>query len=368
MQTQDTNKAFELLSHYVLDGQPVSIGPYGGGHINTTYLVETTGMEKYIFQRISPVAFRHPDQVMANIEGVTKFLGKRIAERGGDPRRETLTIVPTTDGKSCFVDDEGCTWRMFLCVQDTHCYDLPENENVFREAGRAFGAFQTVLADYPVDTLYETIPAFHDTVSRVGKLRAAIEADAAGRAASVQKEIEFALARAERAGSLLTQLAEGRIPLRVTHNDTKLNNVLIDASTGRGLCVIDLDTVMPGLSAYDFGDALRFGANTAVEDETDLTKVHFSMPMYCAWCEGYMTNAGEAMGADEIMSLPLGAWMMTYEVGIRFLTDYLDGDKYFHVRHPEHNIDRCRNQFALLADLESHEDEMNAFIRRWIKE
>lgn len=368
MQNELMNKALALLNNFAIDGEPVSIQPYGGGHINTTYLVETTGADSYIFQRVSPVAFKHPEQVMANIEGVTKFVGARIAENGGDPRRETLTIVPAKDGKSCYYDDEGCCWRLFLFVNDTICYNLPENENVFREAGRAFGAFGTALADYPVETLYETIPAFHDTVSRVGKLRAAIEADAVGRAASVKKEIDFALARAERAGSLLAQLAEGRIPLRVTHNDTKLNNVLIDAPTGRGLCVIDLDTVMPGLSAYDFGDALRFGANTAVEDETDLTKVHFSMPMYRAWCEGYMASAGEAMGADEIMSLPLGAWMMTYEVGIRFLTDYLDGDKYFHVKHPEHNIERCRNQFALLADMESHEDEMNAFIRRWIKE
>jgi len=369
MHTQDTAQARAMLRHYAVGSAATDIRPYGTGHINSTYRFETANDgASYIFQRVSPVAFHHPEQVMANIEGVTKFLGEKISARGGNPERETLTLIPTLDGASYVFDEEGCCWRMFLCVEDAVSYDLPDSEDVFREAGNAFGAFQTALSEYPVETLYETIPAFHDTVSRVGKLRAAIEADAAHRAAGVQAEIEYALARAERAGALLSQLQAGKIPLRVTHNDTKLNNVLIDKATGKGLCVIDLDTVMPGLSAYDFGDALRFGANTAVEDETDLSKVHFSMPMYRAWCEGYMANAGEAMDEAEIMSLPLGAWMMTYEVGIRFLTDYLDGDKYFHIKHPEHNIERARNQFALLADIEKHEDEMNAFIRRWIKE
>ncbi len=367
MSMPDTALAREMLRYF--DVTATDVRPYGTGHINSTFRVDTEDpATAYIFQCISPVAFHHPEQVMANVVGVTKFIGEQIAARGGDPRRETLTVIPTKNGESHVMDDENRCWRMFLCVQDAISYDLPESEDIFREAGRAFGAFQTALSEYPVETLYETIPSFHDTVSRVGKLRAAIEADAVGRAEKVQKEIDFAIARAERAGALLDQLAEGKIPLRVTHNDTKLNNVLLDAATGNGLCVIDLDTVMPGLSAYDFGDALRFGANTAVEDETDLDKIHFSMPMYRAWCEGYMSQAGETMDEKEIMSLPLGAWMMTYEVGIRFLTDYLDGDHYFHIKHPEHNIERARNQFALLADMEKYEDEMNAFIRRWVKE
>ena len=365
MQQPDIAFARAMAQHFRLEGRLTEVRPYGTGHINDTFLAVTDAPRAYILQRLSPVAFRHPEQVMENVVRVTDHLRARIAGRGGDPQRETLTPVPTLAGKPYLLDDDGCCWRVFLNVEDTVSYQLPDSEAVFREAGRAFGAFQTALMDYPPQTLHETIPHFHDTVRRVEALRQAVAADRVGRAASVGAEIDFALARAGRAGELLLGLREGRLPLRVTHNDTKLDNVLMDRATGRGLCVIDLDTVMPGLSAYDFGDAIRFGANTAVEDEADLSRVHFSMPMYRAWCEGYLSEAGAAMGEAERDSLPLGAWMMTYEVGVRFLTDYLDGDRYFHTAYAEHNLVRARNQFALLNDMEAHRDAMAAAVRQW---
>ena len=356
-----------ILPQFAIEGRAVSAEPYGTGHINDTMRVVTDAGRDYILQRLSPVAFKQPERVMDNVQGVLAHLRGKVTARGGDPARETLTLILTHDGRPCVMDETGC-WRMYTLIHDAVGYQLPENGDIFREAGHAFGAFQTALSDYPADSLYETIPRFHDTVNRTANLARAIETDGAGRAASVQEEIAFARARFERAGTLLAGLQEGRLPLRVTHNDTKLDNVLMDRATGKGLCVIDLDTVMPGLCAYDFGDAIRFGANTAVEDEADLSKVHFSMDMFRAWTEGYLAEAGDALCAEEIRTLPLGAWMMTYEVGIRFLTDYLEGDVYFHTAYPEHNIVRARNQFALLADMERHEEEMNAFVARWIKE
>ena len=356
-----------ILPCFALEGTAVEAAPYGTGHINDTLRVVTDTGRDYILQRLSPVAFKHPEQVMENVQGVLAHLQGKVAARSGDPRRETLTLILTKDGAPCVMDESGC-WRMYELIHDAKGYALPENEEIFREAGRAFGAFQNDLTDYPAEKLHETIPRFHDTVNRTANLARAIEADTAGRVASVEKEIAFARARFERAGMLLAGLKAGKLPLRVTHNDTKLDNVLMDVHTGKALCVIDLDTVMPGLCAYDFGDAIRFGANTAVEDEADLSKIHFSMPMFKAWTEGYLGAAGNALCAEEIRTLPLGAWMMTYEVGIRFLTDYLEGDVYFHTAYPEHNLVRARNQFALLHDMERQEEAMNAFVCQWIKE
>ncbi len=352
----------EILAHFCTEGQVKAIRPYGSGHINDTFLVETQEAPNYILQRVSSACFPRPVEVMENVCGVTGFLRKAILAAHGDADRETLTLLPTREHGYWFVDADGDCWRVYLNIANTRTYQLPENADIFRKAGQAFGKFQMMLADYPAETLHETIPHFHDTVSRVEALRQAIREDRAGRAQGVQPEIEFALARAEKAGALVNMLAAGELPLRVTHNDTKLNNVLMDAETGDGVCVIDLDTVMPGLCAYDFGDAIRFGANTAEEDEADVSKIHFSLPMFRAYAEGYLKEAGSALSEAEVRSLPLGAWMMTYEVGIRFLTDYLNGDVYFHVAYPEHNLVRARNQFALLADMEKNEEAMDEVV------
>lgn len=353
--------AKQVLGRFDIWGTLVSLEPFGDGHINDTFAVTTDRISKlgrFILQRLSPVAFKHPELVMENVVNVTEYLHGVIAARGGDPDRGTLTLIPLKDGSWYTLDDEGGCWRMYLMISDSVTHQLPENEHIFREAGRAFGQFQSALDAFPAATLHETIPNFHNTVNRVENFRIALDRNASGRRDQATEEIAFVLARAERAGALLAQLDAGRLPLRVTHNDTKLNNVLLEKGTDKALCVIDLDTVMPGLSAYDFGDAIRFGANTAAEDERDLSKVHFSVPMFRAYSEGYLAEAGSMFSAAELESLALGAWMMTFECGMRFLTDFLDGDVYFHTAYADHNLVRARTQFALLAEMEQHEQEM----------
>ena len=354
--------ALSVLDRFDVWGTLTAIRPFGDGHINDTFCVETDRAHKlgrYILQRLSPVAFKHPDQVMENVVNVTNYLHDIIRERGGDPDRASLTLIPLKDNRGWFtLDEEGGCWRVYLLISDSMSYQLPESESIFREAGRAFGQFQSQLNDYPAHTLHETIPHFHDTVSRVETFKAAIARNASGRLEQVRSEVDFALAWSVRAGALVDQLADGRLPMRVTHNDTKLNNVLLDKTTNKALCVIDLDTVMPGLAAYDFGDAIRFGANTAAEDEQDLSKVHFSLPMFRAYAEGYLAEAGSMLSEAEVASLATGSMMMTFECGMRFLTDYIDGDVYFHTAYAEHNLVRARCQFALLREMQENEEAM----------
>lgn len=323
-------------------------------------------MRGYVLQRLSPVAFRQPALVMENIANVTAYLRRQVKAKGDDPARATLTLIPTHDGQDCWTDQAGACWRVYKNVDGAISHQLPEHPDMMREAGRAFGAFQTALAEYPIHTLHETIPQFHVTPNRVKALQEAILQNAAGRLQEAAEAAAFAETRFSRADGLIRQLEDGTLPLRVTHNDTKLNNVLMDAATGEGLCVIDLDTVMPGLCAYDFGDAIRFGANTAEEDEPDLTRVSLSLPMYEAYAAGYLAEAGDILWDAEIRSLPLGVWMMTYECGIRFLADHLNGDVYFHVAYPGHNLVRARNQFALLADMERKQAQMDTLMEEWL--
>ncbi|MBE5803807.1 MAG: aminoglycoside phosphotransferase family protein [Clostridiales bacterium] len=351
-----------ILALYALEGAVTSVRPYGDGHINYTFLVETGAGGAYILQRLSPAAFNAPEKVMENVSRVTAYLRGVIARRGGDPSRETLEIIPLADGREYLLTDEGC-WRMYRFIAGARSYQQAENEAVFREAGRGFGRFMRDLAQYPAVTLHETIPRFHDTENRLTAFRAAAARDTSGRADGVRQEIAFVLERGHRAGTLVS----AGLPLRVTHNDTKLNNVLMDEQ-GRALCVIDLDTVMPGLCAYDFGDSIRSGANTAAEDEADLSRVHFSLPMFRAYAEGYLGETGDMLTGAEIDSLPLGAWMMTYECGMRFLMDYLNGDTYYHTTYPTHNLTRARNQFALLVEMERQEAAMLEIVRNAIKE
>ena len=346
-------KAAQMARRFVLPGEMDTLAPYGEGHINHTFRVTLKNSgEAVILQRISPVAFHEPRQVMQNVALVTGHLRKAVERRGGDTKRECLSLLPSLSGDSCEMDEENACWRAYLFIPDSVTYQRVENEAVFREAGRAFGRFQGDLADLNAGSLYETIPAFHNTPDRVRQFCSALKKDSAGRSALADSEIRFVLERATYANTLLRQAEEGRLPLRVTHNDTKLNNVLMDAKTGKALCVVDLDTVMPGLAAYDFGDAIRFGANTAPEDERDLSRVHFSEPLYQDYLEGYLQEAGSLLTRAEIDSLPIGAWMMTYECGMRFLADYLSGDVYFHIQRQDDNLARARCQFALLCDME----------------
>ncbi len=349
-----------LASHcFQLPAGPRTVEPYGNGHINDTFLVATPG-GRFILQRLNRYVFKRPDFVMDNIRRVTDYLAQVIKAEGGDPLRGTLTLVPAQDGNCFFIDDQGDYWRIYLFVERTISFDLPDSPSLFERSALSFGQFQRMLSDFPAGELHEVIPHFHDTPDRFRNLMIAIEQDRAGRKAGVLREIEFAMSYSEQVRALV----DANLPLRVTHNDTKLNNILMDAESGEGACVIDLDTVMPGLAAYDFGDSIRTGGNTAMEDEADLSKVALSLPMYEAYARGYLSVVGCVLTEDEIALLPMGAKLMTLECGMRFLTDHLNGDVYFKVHREGHNLDRCRNQFALVRDMEKKWDLMRRGVER----
>ena len=332
---------------------------YGEGHINDTFVVwREDHSKRFILQRINTDTFTNPVGLMENVCGVTRHLRAKILAEGGDPARETLNVIPTLSGSTCYLDADGGAWRAYDFVEDTICLQQVGSEADFRTVAETLGKFQNQLADYPASILHETIARFHDTPNRYANFEKALAADALGRAKNITSEIEFIHAREQDCHVLLDQLAAGEIPLRVTHNDTKINNVLIDAATGKGICVIDLDTVMPGLSAYDFGDSIRTGANDCAEDEPDQSKVHFDLHLYEVFAKGYLSTAGASMSMAEKKSLAWGARLMTLECGIRFLTDYLEGDHYFHVAHPNHNLDRARTQFTLVRQMEEVFNQM----------
>lgn len=342
-------------------GTPAVSIQYGNGHINSTFLVTTDSGKRYILQRINKYVFKNPENVVANARGVTEFLRNKT----GDPN-SALRYIPDTDGKFCHCDDEGEYWRMYEFVEAI-CLEAPESTEDFYQSAVAFGTFQHLLSDYPVETLYEIIPNFHNTPDRYRQLKEAIDADTAGRKASVEAEIAFALSQEGLGGTLQKLLEAGELPLRVTHNDTKLNNVLLDAEKRTALCVIDLDTVMPGLSAFDFGDSIRFGTATAKEDVKDLSTMGMDLELFEAYTRGFLT-AATALTDKEVEVLPYGAMIMTLEVGVRFLTDYLMGDVYFRTHYPEHNLVRCRGQFALLKDMLTKKKEMDEIVARVAKE
>lgn len=336
-------------------GGPVvcDVRHYGEGHINDTFVVwREDHSKRFILQRINTDTFTDPVGLMENVCGVTRHLREKILAAGGDPARETLNVIPTLSGAACHLDAEGGAWRAYDFVEDTICLQQVGSEADFRTVAETLGKFQNQLADYPASTLHETIARFHDTPNRYANFEKALAADALGRAKDIAPEVAFIHAREKDCHTLLDLLAAGEIPLRVTHNDTKINNVLIDAATGKGICVIDLDTVMPGLSAYDFGDSIRTGANDCAEDESDQSKVHFDLHLYEVFAKGYLYTAGASMSPAEKKSLAWGAKLMTLECGIRFLTDYLEGDHYFHTARPGHNLDRARTQFTLVRQME----------------
>ena len=354
------------IAAFRLAGIPRSVNPHGNGHINDTYLVicdDAGNVKKYILQRMNHSIFRNPQALMENVAGVTSYLQEKIRERNGDPDRETLSVIKTKDGKNYFEDSLHNFWRVFPFIEDTYCLEKVENAGDFYDCAQAFGSFQRQLADYPAETLHETIPLFHHTPSRFQTFQKAVREDPLGRADSVREEINFALAREADTHVLTDLLEKGELPLRVTHNDTKLNNILFDAVTKKALCIIDLDTVMPGLSLYDFGDAIRTGANTGAEDETDLSKIGLDLSLFETFTDGFLTGCAGSLTPLEIELLPMGAKLMTYECGIRFLADYLVGDVYFKIHREHHNLDRARTQFKLVADMEAKWEEMAEIVR-----
>lgn len=341
----------EILRNFDLKGNILEIKPLGNGHINDTCLV-ITDCEKYTFQRINTDIFKNPVQLMDNLFAVTEYL------KSNYPDDKTISYIPTNKGEKFYLCDSGA-YRLSVYIDDVIALDSARDERDFYESAVAFGNFQRKLADFPANTLNETIKDFHNTAWRLSNLKDSVKADKAGRLKSVKREVEFCLEREKNIDTGVT------LPLRVTHNDTKLNNVLLDRNTGKGVCVIDLDTVMPGLSINDFGDAIRFGASTAAEDEKDLDKVHFSLELFEAYVKGFREGVGDALTKEEVELLPHGAIMMTYECGVRFLTDYLDGDNYFKISYPEHNLDRCHTQLKLVYEMEQNIENMHNIISKY---
>lgn len=355
----------DVIEAFVFKGTLEECISYGSGHINDTYRLTYDTGKHYILQKMNKDIFTKPVELMENIRGVTSWLRDKIQKNGGDPERETLNIVMTKEGLPYHVDTEGEYWRAYLFIENAICYDMVKDENDFYQSAVSFGHFQRMLADYPAETLHETIPNFHDTVNRLAQFKKAVENDVCGRAALVEKEIRFVLDRTELAHVLVDMQKEGKLPLRVTHNDTKLNNIMIDKETGKGICVIDLDTVMPGLSVNDFGDSIRFGASTGAEDEQDLSKISCDLHLYEVYVKGFIEGCDGALTEAELDALPLGAILMTFECGMRFLTDYLEGDHYFKIHREGHNLDRCRTQFKLVEDMEEKLPQMKAIIDKY---
>lgn len=340
---------------------------YGDGHINETYKAELSA-PRFILQKINSNVFKKPEDVMENIEAVTAFLSEKIISEGGNPLRETLTIVKTYDGNTFYKTDDGEYYRMYVFIDGAKTYNVVEKPIHFYNAAKAFGRFQKLLADFPASKLHETIPDFHNTVKRFGDFETAVKEDKAGKKDTVKSEIEFALARKNDTFVITDAIKSGEVPLRVTHNDTKYNNIMIDDLTGQAVAVIDLDTVMPGSLLYDYGDSLRFGTNPVAEDEKNLDLVYCDLNLFENFSRGFIEEMKDTLTKKEIELMPFSAKLMTYECGIRFLGDYLNGDVYFKTHYPEHNLDRARTQFKLVYDMEKKEQQMKAIIRNLISE
>ena len=365
-----TQEIENVLKEFDLQGKPCGCEEIKVGHINRTYKILTRnadGSEQaYILQWINSTVFPKTPEVMSNIVRVTSHIKNKLRAAGRNEHTGTLTVIPLKTGEPYATDGEDNKWRMFEFIPDAVTYMVCESAEMFRSVGYAFGEFQRQLADFDASTLYETIEDFHNTPKRFENFERAVRADVCGRVTEVAPEIAFLRERKARYSVITDALASGRIPLRVTHNDTKLNNVMIDPKTGKAVCVVDLDTVMPGSSLYDFGDAIRFGASSADEDEADLSKVYVRTEMYEAFTEGFCEALAGALTDEEIRMFPDGSWMMTVEVGMRFLTDYLSGDTYFRIGYPKHNLDRARNQLKLVADMEAKETELRRITESFI--
>ncbi len=351
----------KITDQFEIEGTLIYGEPFGHGHINTTYMLcfifEAQPTARYIMQKVNTSIFLDYKGLISNIYLVTEYLKKKVIADGGDPLRETLTLIPTRDGEH-YLEYENEVYRIYHFIEDATCYQAATPE-LFYESARAFGKFARQLDGFDATLLIDGIPKFHDTKNRYKNFMASVERDAKQRADFVQEEIDFVKQREGFCSIVLDEIANGSIPLRVCHNDTKLNNVMIDNETNTGVCVIDLDTVMQGSLLYDFGDSIRFGASSALEDEEDLDKVYCDIEKYDLYVKGFLEECGSILSDKEFELLTQGGGiLMTFECGMRFLTDYLDGDVYFKTHKPNHNLIRARNQFKLVADMEAKLSEL----------
>ncbi|TPE43929.1 phosphotransferase enzyme family protein [Pontibacter mangrovi] len=356
----------EALSHFILKGSIADVHPYGSGHIHDTYFVQngTAGCPNYLLQRINHHVFKNVPLLMENIERVTQHLRDKLANvPGAQPDKEVLTLVPTHDNQSYYRDADGNYWRVYFLLEGTRSYDIVETPQQAYEGGRAFGKFLALLSDLDISQLHESIPDFHNVENRLRLFQEAMERDVAGRVREVPEEIAFVQQRAEEMSTIRRMGREGKLPLRVTHNDTKFNNVLLD-KYDKAQCVIDLDTVMPGYVAYDFGDAIRTTVNKAAEDEKDLDRISINLELFNAFTEGFLKETSAILTDEEVDSLALGVPLLPFIMGLRFLTDYIDGDNYYKIHFPEHNLQRARAQFRLVEVLESHKSLLQETIQQ----
>ena len=355
----------EAIKGFAIFGDFVDVNPYGTGHINDTFLAtfDQAGTPvRYTLQHINTNIFKDPAGLMDNVKRVTEHSRRRLAEtHAAEPSRRALKLVPSVTGDVLHFDADGQAWRCYLFVEKCHTVDIVDSPASAFEAARAFARFQALLADLPGGRLNETIPDFHNTPKRYRDFHAALDADKMGRAKDVRPEIDFALSLEEEAGRLMRLMASGEMPERATHNDTKINNVLLDDATGEGICVIDLDTLMPGSALYDFGDMVRSATLNMAEDSKDYKNVVCRRDIFEALAKGFV-EAGDFLNAAEIGNMTFGGLLMTLECGVRFLTDYLDGDHYFKIHRPEHNLDRCRTQFALVKSIQDEYDQLQGFV------
>ena len=356
----------EVYDQFKASGTFFKGGPYGSGHIHDTFLIETAEEDEdnYILQRINNRIFKNIPWLQENIERVTLHLRKKISEiKGSDVKRECLNLIPSSDGKTWITDSSGSCWRMYLFIRDHHSYDIVDSPGMAYEGGKAIGRFQSMLADLGGEPLHETIPWFHDISRRLETFETKVSLDPAGRVSDTVADIEDVRSRAEKMKVILRLGKEGKIPLRITHNDTKFNNILLDEND-KALCVIDLDTVMPGYVHYDFGDAIRTGANSAAEDETDLSKVKMEISLFEAYSEGYLREMRDTLNTAEKEWLAFAPQLITFTIAVRFLTDYLDGDHYFKIHQEHHNLIRARAQLQLVKSMEDQYGEMQKIIAR----
>lgn len=361
-------KTVEALKKFNFEGDIIRVVPFGSGIINDTFLVVCNDKDgnknQYILQKINNLIFKNINQLMENYCNICDYLKAVISKRGGDVDRQTITVVPTKKGKNFYCDSMGNCWRSIKFIKNTVTYDVSESPQDFYKVGRTFGKFQNMLSDYNAAKLYETIPNFHNTKERYKSFIKSVEIDKVNRLDNVINEVNFIIERKEDTSILLDLLEKGELPLRVTHNDTKISNILMDATTKEGICVIDLDTIMPGLSLYDFGDAIRSGATHVLEDEKDLNKVFIDLEFFEAFTKGFLEETANSLTEKEIELLPMSVKVITLEQGMRFLTDYLNGDVYYKTSYNNQNLDRTRTQLKLVKDIEEKLDEMKNIVNK----